>query len=158
MNYHEIAELISLAWTPSTIIMSLLVVYLWGKSAFESFLNPNKESYDWFIVGVAVGFLGSSFDNLYWGVAWTLSFLQSDAKEWWFTNGVMANIPCRQIAGTIAGYCHARAAYQHASAAIETKTAEDMPAGYTSTNWADKFAVWSFVIGVVFVSILIFIK
>lgn len=64
----------------------------------------------WFILGVAVGFLGGLFDNFYWLIPWSCDFTRSEWREFWFSNGVYSNIPFRQLCGILAGYCHVRSA------------------------------------------------
>ena len=81
-------EFISLVLTVPTILLSLWVVALFGP----------------------IGFIGNFFDNIYWGIAWTVEFLNRDEPNDWFKYGVASNIPFRQLAGITAATCHIAAA------------------------------------------------
>lgn len=107
LSLHQIAELVSLSLTPLTILASLIVVAVWGREL--TFKAPLSER-QWFILGVALGFLGSSLDNSYWAIPWTMSFIGDPAAGEWFSNGVYSNIPFRQGVTTIAALCHIKAA------------------------------------------------
>ncbi len=109
-----IAEMISLALTCPTIVLSLTVVALWWPQCWNAMFTRHRDATQWFIIGVAVGFMGSTFDNAYWGVAWFAQMMNLESADFWFRNGVFSNIPFRQIAGTAAAYCHVRSAYAYA--------------------------------------------
>ncbi len=138
---HKLFELISLAATPSTILMSLFVVACWLPSALRAHRAETVDARGWFIVGVTVAFLGGSIDNLYWGIAWSSSFLELEVKEQLFGAGVYSNIPARQLAGTFAAYCHIRAAYVG-----------------DGGRMANRWVFWTTAVGIVFVSILVLVK
>ena len=109
MTPQDYAELISLGLTAPTIVISVLVIYLWGPSAFKILCGGiPRNATDWFILGVTIGFVGSVGDNFYWGVAWTCSYLQLDITDSLIQQGVYWNIFLRQLCGTIAAYCHVR--------------------------------------------------
>lgn len=112
MTPHEFAELTSLVLSVPTVVLSAAVVWLWGPTAWRALRNTTEVMTGtcWFILGVAAGFLGSLVDNIYWGMAWTASFVHHPWKDWFFEQGVWSNIPFRQTAGIIAAYCHLRAA------------------------------------------------
>lgn len=114
-NLQHMAEAISLALTPATITMSLVVVCLWRRAAVKYAFLPNKTAEQWFIVGVCAGFVGSVMDNLYWSIPWTASYLGLEAKGSLVDMGVFFNVPFRQTAGILAGYCHARSAFLYFS-------------------------------------------
>lgn len=105
------AEMASLFLTVPTVVLSAHVVCMWWKDAVEAFRSDHKTANHWFIMGVAIGFIGGVFDNIYWGVAWSLEFINSSYAPWWFRHGSIPNVFFRQLAGTIAAYCHVRAAY-----------------------------------------------
>ena len=110
-SQNKLAEFISLILTIPTVVFGAMVVALWGKTAFRLKIGRTKlNSTQWFVLGVTVGFLGSVIDNIYWGIAWGAEFLGHDSASFWFSNGVYSNIPFRQIAGTIAAYCHIKSA------------------------------------------------
>jgi hypothetical protein len=111
MTVEKAAELLSLGMTPATIILSLWVVKLWAPKAWSLLsTKQHRDSVGWFIVGVTLGFIGAAFDNLYWGFAWSASFLGLPSEEWWFSNGVFSNIPFRQGLGMAAAFCHVKSA------------------------------------------------
>lgn len=102
----DIAKMLSLFLTFPAIILSLFVVFVWVKQAVKSFKNTEKLAVDWLIMGVCVGFLGSVLDNAYWGIAWSLRYIESDYADLWFDTGVFFNIFFRQIACIVSAYCH----------------------------------------------------
>jgi len=109
---HKIAEVISLGITPSTVILSAGVLVLWGKETLCVLKNGPNSSQCWFILGVSTSFLGAMVDNLYWGAAWTAEFFNLSCSRELFMSGVYSNIIFRQVLGSVAAYCHIRAAYE----------------------------------------------
>lgn len=104
-------ELISLFLTPLTIIASLVVLVVWGKEARKDIWHWKAfTAREWFIVGVALSFLAGTLDNTYWAIPWSLSYIESDAAEGFFSAGVFFNIPNRQTLTLAAALCHIRAA------------------------------------------------
>jgi len=118
-----IAEAISLFLTWPTILLGAVVVIKWGQSAWKSLCTKRSErdSTQWFILGVAVAFLGSIVDNGYWGVAWTAHTIDHPQTLNLFATGVYFNIPFRQMAGAYAAYCHLKA-YAAGSVENDLKT------------------------------------
>lgn len=107
------AELSSLWLTFPTVILGVVVVSLWGPPIIKQVATrKDLDSHDWLILGVFVAFAGGAIDNCFWGVAWTLDYLESGYRDWWFRHGVYPNIFARQIAGSYAAYCHLVAFYQ----------------------------------------------
>lgn len=147
MSGQDFAELLSLVLTAPTIILSVWVVALFYKLAWTALIAKNKTSTQWFVLGIAAGFIGSVMDNLYWGVAWTASFLSIDVADTLFQFGVFSNIPFRQLAGTVAAYCHIRCSF-----------ALDSPESLWETKRLTKIVCYSIVIGIVGVSILAFFR
>jgi len=107
---HDVFTLLSLGLTPLTIISCFVVVALWYKSALRSYRKDEREDIDWFIIGVVIGFVGSSVDNMYWGVAWSADFVRSDSAAEIFKGGVYSNTFFRQACTAIAALCHIKAA------------------------------------------------
>lgn len=106
------AELISLVLAVPTILMSFIVVFLWRKQAIKTIKKGGPQTdVEYLITGITIGFVGSAFDNLYWGAAWTASFLRWESKDLLFALGVYSNIPFRQAAGMIAAYYHIVGSY-----------------------------------------------
>ena len=115
MTLHKAAELISLALTVPTVLLGSLVVVIWGKSSIKALKARRKTATDWLILGIVVSFVGSSLDNIYWGIAWGSDLLGLKSGAAWFRNGVYTNIPFRQTAGIIAAFCHLRGAISWSS-------------------------------------------
>lgn len=110
-KFIDISELISLIGSVPAILFAIFVVIKWAPSAFES-LRSKKEltQVDWLILGVCISFIGQAFDNLYWGIVWTLHYLGFPQSETWIYLGPTFNIFFRQACGIIAAYCHIRSA------------------------------------------------
>lgn len=111
---NRVAEIASLTLTIPTIVFGLMVVWVWSQTAKSMRINPIKKSKssEWFILGVIIGFFGSTIDNIYWGISWSLHYIESDHANWWFENGVWSNVPFRQIAGLMSGICHIKSAIE----------------------------------------------
>lgn len=109
----NLAEIVSLVLTWPTLILGCGVLWHWGGEAWRAWRVPGKDrsGVQWLIVGVLAGFLGEVLDNTYWGIAWSMQFIESQHAGWWFTMGVWPNIPFRQCASIYAGYCHMRSFY-----------------------------------------------
>lgn len=103
------AELISLGMTFPTVMLSIAVVVKWGPSAIAAWKARLRSSEQWFILGVFLGFLGSIFDNCYWFIPWSASYIGHDSADSLFGAGVYFNIFFRQGLGVSAAYCHLRA-------------------------------------------------
>ena len=118
-----LAEAVSLFLTWPTILLGAVVVIKWGRAAWEAFCVKRGErtSTQWFILGVAVAFMGSVVDNGYWGLAWTAHTMDHPQKMNLFASGVYFNIPFRQLAGAYAAYCHLKA-YTTVEAEGDVKT------------------------------------
>lgn len=108
-SVQKMAEIISLAMTIPTLVLSGAVVYFWSSSLKQFPKTPN----DWFITGVVFGFLGAFLDNTYWFIPWTASFLDLPIKTDLVDIGVYFNIFFRQGLGIFAAYCHLKAAELH---------------------------------------------
>jgi len=159
MTPHDAAELISLGATFPTISLSLLVVIHFFEEAWSAIkAKGTLDATQWFIMGVAIGFAGGIVDNLYWGVAWSSSYLAMPSTEWIFDNGVYANIFARQGAGAIAAYCHVRAAI---SVLVKNESVSmDRIKGDVNLKlkWLKLYLISSFVGGVLFVGGLVFVR
>ena len=122
MSANELAEFGSLLLTAPTILLALFVVWNYGPRAREAVQNmvnnwgpkflgnqvkvrPVTDT-DFLVAGIVVGFIGAAFDNIYWGIAWTSAFLDLPTESFWFSNGVWANIPFRQLSGIAAAIFH----------------------------------------------------
>ncbi|MBL4707749.1 MAG: hypothetical protein JKY48_04840 [Flavobacteriales bacterium] len=109
-NLYDFAELVSLFLTIPTISISTVVIFLFTPAAILALTKEEKEYSDWLALGIWVGFIGGAWDNAWWGGAWTHYYLDK-SSEWttfFFDNGVINNIPARQGADILAGYCHIR--------------------------------------------------
>lgn len=112
MDSQGIASVVSLATTIPTILGCIGVVWLWHNSAWAAWTDRHKTETQWFILGVAVGFIGAAFDNIYWGVAWTAHYYQHEYTQAIFDGGVYSNVVFRQLATAFAAFCHIRAAVE----------------------------------------------
>jgi len=110
MNLQDIAELISLGLTFPTVVLAFTVIYMWLPSARKAWQNTNKTGQDWFVMGVAIGFVGAALDNIYWFIPWTAAFIGDPAFQTLTNAGVFFNIFFRQGMGIAAAYCHIKAA------------------------------------------------
>lgn len=116
------AELLSLFLTVPTIVLAAVVIYLWGPKALSiARIGHPVRSADWFIIGVTIGFVGQFFDNLYWAIPWSLSYIESQHTDLFMFNGVWFNIPSRQLCGIIAAYCHIKSYILHVSCTLKEK-------------------------------------
>lgn len=115
MEISNAAEAISLALTAPTLYLARRTIAKFWRLAWGTLATPanQRTDYQWLILGIVVGFLGALLDNLYWGIAWTASYIDSPATAFWFEHGVFANVPFRQLAGIAAGYCHVISAEKH---------------------------------------------
>lgn len=109
---HDIFTYLSLVLTPLTIVGCVGVAIFYFRSATRALVEPEKTEMHWLLMGIFIGFLGSSVDNLYWGLAWTAEYLKHPIKEDLFHYGVMSNLPFRQLTTLAAAYCHIRAAIE----------------------------------------------
>jgi len=110
MDQHNVAEIISLVLTTPTVFLAAAVFIVWWRAAADSFRREERESIHWFILGVFISFVGQFLDNIYWGIAWSLSFTDSEFREDYFQNGVYYNIFARQMCGCLAAFFHLLAA------------------------------------------------
>ena len=136
----EVAELISLGMTFPTVVLALAVVYTWTPSARQAILKTNRGAHDWFIVGVVIGFVGSLFDNIYWFIPWTASFIGHESFHSLTNAGVFFNVFFRQGCGVAAAFCHLKAAEWS-----ET----------TSSRFVNRLLVASYLVGFAYSTILI---
>lgn len=121
MNIYKFSEVISLSLTVPAVLLGLLVVVIWWRSGLKALRSSARTGTDWLILGIIISFIGSSLDNIYWGIAWGASLFELDSRDFWFQNGVYANIPLRQSAGIIAALCHIQGAVDWASSGAESR-------------------------------------
>lgn len=112
-DIRKIAELISLILTVPCVVLAVGVIVMWGKDAIEASRKKEKTAAQWFILGVAVSFIGTALDNMYWTIPWTYHFVGSPKSEFWIVWGPLFNIFFRQLCGILAGYCHIKSAILH---------------------------------------------
>ena len=110
MNLQNIAELISLGLTFPTVVLAFAVIYTWLPSARDAWRSTDKTGQDWFVMGVAIGFVGAALDNIYWFMPWTAAYMGHEAFQTLTNDGVFFNILFRQGLGIAAAYCHLKAA------------------------------------------------
>jgi hypothetical protein len=108
-SLQNLAELTSLALTFPTVVLAFAVIYMWLPSARDAWQKTEKSGQDWFVMGVAIGFVGAALDNIYWFLPWTAAYLGDPAFQSLTNLGVFFNIFFRQGLGICAAYCHLRA-------------------------------------------------
>lgn len=148
---YKALKLLSNGLAIPVLLLSLIVIIVWFYPAKETIRNFGKSPEHWFILGVFLGFVGEFFDNLYWTIAWTFHYLDHAKTSLLMNFGVFSNIPFRQLLGIIAAYCHIRSALEYKSLRSIKK----------ENNMLFKFNIFIAIIillGVVFSSILYFIK
>ena len=110
LTIHEVAELVSLVTTIPTIVMSLMVVGLYGRAAVDGMQHKPRSQEDWLILGICLGFIGAVLDNGYWFIPWFFEFIDHPWSNAFIMNGVYFNIFSRQACGVAASYCHIKGA------------------------------------------------
>lgn len=106
----NLITLISLALTPLTILASAAVIYYLYKPFMKALSEKDRSAVQWMILGIVIGFAGTAFDNIWWGIAWSSKYIDSPAMPFFFDNGVYSNVVARQLMGIIAGLCHVASA------------------------------------------------
>ena len=101
-------QVISLALSIPAIFLALGVIDVF-KISFS--IKPKNE-YEWLILGIVIGFIGTCADNFYWFWWWISNFLNIFEAERavLLKYGVFTNIFFRQACTIIAAYCHLRGA------------------------------------------------
>ena len=108
---NELSELTSLALTCPAVTTACAVIYFFYSGAGRALYAEQKTAIQWLGLGILVGFIGSTFDNIYWSIPWALDYTVGDAAtatDYFFQKGAYFNIYARQIALVAAGYCHLR--------------------------------------------------
>lgn len=107
------AEIISMWLTIPTLALGINVIRLFWRRSLSAFIHSLRTgkrpgSVDCIRMGITLGFAGGVLDNLYWLVAWSLSYVEAPKSiiDWFFFHGVWANIPFRQSTGILAAYLH----------------------------------------------------
>ena len=119
MDTQNIAELVSLGLTFPTVVLAFAVIYMWLPSARDAWRKTDKTGQDWFVMGVAIGFVGAALDNIYWFMPWTAAYLGDPAFQTLTNAGVFFNIFFRQGLGIAAAYCHMRAAEEASTQSLK---------------------------------------
>jgi hypothetical protein len=96
---------------------------MWLPSARSAWQKTEKSGKDWFVIGVAIGFVGAALDNIYWFLPWTAAYLGDPAFQALTNLGVFFNIFFRQGLGICAAYCHLRAAEKSTTNSIQVVNA-----------------------------------
>ena len=109
-NLQHVAELLSLGMTFPTVVLAGSVIYMWFPSARKAWQKENKNGQDWFVMGVAIGFVGAMLDNIYWFMPWTAAYIGHPSFTDLTNAGVFFNVFFRQGLGIAAAYCHLKAA------------------------------------------------
>lgn len=118
MELRETAVLLSLAMTVPTLFGCVGVLWLWRAASWSAWFLRHKTETHYFILGVAIGFVGALFDNIYWGLAWAADYFNHPTRDLLFDNGALPNIFFRQLATALAAGFHIRAAVESNSRAF----------------------------------------
>lgn len=103
---HGAATLISLGLTFPALAVCILVMRAWRGRYLEYCRSKTQDPSLMLIAGVYISFFGSMVDNSWWGVAWSLSYLEHPWEYFFFHNGVYPNIMFRQTTLIWAGLLH----------------------------------------------------
>lgn len=106
----DLAQLISNGMTVSLMALGFMVIYYWHgafKEAIKTLvLQKRITGRQALISGVYVSFVALMLDNAYWGVTWSLVYLEHPFGIILRDNGVYPNIPSRQVLGIFAAFLH----------------------------------------------------
>lgn len=123
MDLIKVSALISNTLTVPTIILSIMVVYIWFKPSLEVIRSPHRTTEGWFIIGVSLGFLGEILDGAYWFLAWNFSYFGAEEQtQVMLEYGPFFNIFFRQLMTILAAYCHIRSAFSYSAEVSKEKT------------------------------------
>lgn len=110
--FHAPATLISLGLTWPGMAIACLVLARWHKKYIEYCFIRQKTPSMMLIVGIYIAFFGSVWDNGWWGIAWSLDFIDPGHgkihywRNFFFHYGVFPNVVFRQSALFLAGLLH----------------------------------------------------
>ena len=150
----DFANAVSLALTPTTIYICMLCVSMFRFAAVRALFSKYRKSVQWFSLGVAISFLGSTMDNIYWGAAWSAGFARWPIREFLFDNGVFSNVPFRQLGDSLGGYCHLICGIHW----LETFEVEDEAKFKSEVRNLHRKIFLSMVFGVFYVALLYYLR
>lgn len=110
LSIQKIAELSSLGLTFPTVVLAVFVAITWRHAAIAALKKQSMNHNEYFILGVTIGFVGQTFDNLYWFFPWSAFYIGHPIAGDLTAAGVFFNIISRQGCGIFAAYCHMKAA------------------------------------------------
>ncbi len=142
----QVSTLMGLAWSWPLISMSIVVVLLYGRTAWHAYRTSSKtrERVHWLALGITLAYSGEALDDLYWGITWSLYYLGLDIAQSWIDFGPVPNVPFRNFLGTAGVYCHIRAVLSQDDRDAEQRRIRQL-------NWC---VIWSLVIGHLYVLML----
>ena len=139
----ELAEIFSSFLTPASIVLPILVLFIYAPRAYKVWIKRESEPepIDWLALGITFTHGGTIFDNIWWGSAWMMKYIDFYFHRYLFDYGVLSNIPFRNIAGIIGSYCHIRGGIKF----------------YESSNYQSIIRA-CFYVGFIITALLIYIK
>lgn len=143
----DIAGVVSLFLTIPFLLIAWRTIARFGPKALQALKESNKTHGGWIFLGIASGFLGNYFDNLYWAIPWSLNYVESPNAQPWFQAGSIPNVFFRQSLGIFSAYCHLRSL-----AAVSRETEQNEIDELHAFLWR------SAALGGLFVAILLVIK
>jgi hypothetical protein len=106
------AIVVSLFMSVVCIMLALEVIGLWLPGNMGDTVGKYSNSVRWLVTGIVISFAASVIDNVWWGIAWSLRYLDDPNWVWWFDHGVCSNIISRQGLKIFAAWCHVKAAVE----------------------------------------------
>lgn len=149
----DVAELISLGLTLPTISLAWLVVWLFYNPAASAFLLRFRSAAQWVALGITIGFAGAIGDNAYWMLPWTAKYLKLGISDSLVDYGVFFNIFFRQLAGILAGYCHARSVFEFVEVAGVIPPEEY----HEDIRFLNRYITCAALMGVIYVLVLLLV-
>ena len=106
----SVTSLLSLGLVFPTVMLGIVVLWIWYPAAIKALYKLDRDANDWFILGVFSGFSGAIIYGLYWFIYWLSSYMGLDITPSLSEKGIIVNICSQQIMGILAAYCHIKAA------------------------------------------------
>lgn len=88
-----------------------VVVLVWMPTfVLNAKKNEKLEPHQLLLLGIAISFLSTICDNIYWGITWFAKLKQWPTAIWWLDHGPIANTFFRHLGKIMAAGCHIEAA------------------------------------------------
>lgn len=113
MDPYDLARIIGLQQTFPLVIMGFFVFYNWYPSAIKAIREKETLTYyDYLIIGVCFSMANKFTDPVYWGIPWSLDYINHQSAAWFFKMGAYSNVLCRQFFGVGAVFFHLLGTYK----------------------------------------------